>query len=269
MYWSLESTTKKRSPIDALRIHIFWLIFNLFIFLGIEFRVSICLHLQNWTKNTIHLIFDKTSIYVTNFMQSFRNIADFMHQTTELNNLRIENKKLHSQIDHLNQLAQENAALHNILTKTKSALPYQALSKVILSSTHPYLRSLLIEATDQHFVPGQAVTDDGGLIGYITHVESSFASVKIINDINAHTPVAIGTSQGILTGSQTGDLIIQLIDQIDTIKVGDSVVTISDGAHIPSDIAVGTVISIKDDYVHVKPSANLHPVFVMVLPKIQ
>lgn len=269
MYWTLEVTRKNATPLGALRTCLFWLFFNLFFVLGVHFRISLCLTLQDICKDSIHQAFDSASHYTTSLLHAFKHLASIIDQHEELKTLRIENRTLNRKIEELQDLAEENVALSALLSKTKSAPPYQALSRVVLSSSHTYLRSLLIEAQGQNFSLGQAVVTDEGLVGHISELHNNFATVTLINDMHSHIPVRIGQAEGVLTGSTSGDVIITMLNQYDTITPGMAVQTLSNGENIPSDIHVGTVHSVTDEHIYVTQSAQKRPVFVMILPAIR
>ena len=269
MYWKLEVTRKNATPLRALRTCLFWLFFNLFFLLGIHLRIPLCLSLQDICKNSIHHAFDTSSHYTTSLLHAFKHLTSILDQHEELKALRIKNRILDKKIQELQELAEENVALSALLSKTKSAPPYQALSRVIFSSSHTYMRSLLIEAQGETFSLGQAVATDEGLVGYISELHNDFSTVTLIHDMHSHIPVRVGQAEGVLTGSTSGDLIITMINQIDTVMPGMTVQTLSNGENIPSDIHVGVVESVADDTVYVTPSAQRRPMFVMVLPIIR
>ena len=270
MYWQLEVTKKKNSPLGALRTCLIWLFFNLFFVLAVHFRIAPCLAFQSFCKNNIHHVLNTSSHYVTSFLHAIKHLASIINQHEELTTLRAENARLNEKLQTLNNLAAENMALNALLAKTKRGSPYQALSKVILSSSHPYLRSLLIEAQGQNFAQGQTVVADEGLIGHISHIQDDFATVTLISDMRSHIPVRVGmTARGILTGSTDGQIVVTMIDQPYAVADDMPVYTLSDGKNMPSDIYVGTVESVSEDTATILPAAQERPMFVMVLPKIR
>lgn len=266
----IATITKRKSPLKTLKVSILFMVLNLFCVMGTRFNVSLCLYTQNIMKNAVHSVFNTAEHYILDILHALINIGDLINQKEELNKLKIENQALTTRLRAMEKFEEENISLHSMLAKTRNKTPYQALARVLLSSSHPYLRSLVIETGSDTFEIGQAVVTDDGLVGVISEVQDKFANIRLINDMRSNIPVSIeGGPTGVLSGSHSGHTTIKMLSGIDDIKEGMEVKTIADGKNIPSDIPIGTIQRIHEDYVDIQLHSDLHPIHVMILPNLQ
>jgi len=101
-----------------------------------------------------------------------------------------------------------------------------------------------------------------GLVGRVAQVTANAARVELITDPAAQVGIQLQPSEvdGVLTGSITGDLSVDLIPQDATLQAGDLVFTSGIGGLFPSSILVGQVSSVRQEAQALFQTATVQPV---------
>jgi rod shape-determining protein MreC len=131
-----------------------------------------------------------------------------------------------------------------------NAVPDPSLSsvtaRVIGRASRPFLQTTVLNAGKHDGVkPGQAVTDDRGMLGRIYLAGDRTSWVILLTDLNSRIPVAIqpGNAQAILAGDNSDAPALEALSQNAKLKQGEEVVTSGDGGLLPPGLPVGVVIN--------------------------
>jgi rod shape-determining protein MreC len=184
----------------------------------------------------------------------------WMHDMTTL---REENQKLREQNTTLmrwqfaaTELENENARLRDLLKFAPSGKESYTSARVAIDSSGPYVKAVVINAGKQNNVEADlAVVNENGLVGRVVETSERSSRVLLLTDINSRVPVMTETSRerAIATGDNSDNLVLKYAPQDSKIKVGERLLTTSDGGVMPPGLPVGVVSQIKDGIITVKP----------------
>jgi rod shape-determining protein MreC len=198
-------------------------------------------------------------------IQDFINApADIARLRQENADLRSENAALQTQVIALQQQVTEIELLSALLdfARARPENTYQAAA-VIGSDPSPFLHYIVLNrGSDDGVRRGMPVVAPEGLIGRVAQVTANAARVELITDPAALVSVQLQPSEvdGVLAGSVTGDLGIDLIPQDATLQAGDLVFTSGIGGLYPSNILIGQITSVQQEAQALFQSASVQPV---------
>jgi rod shape-determining protein MreC len=120
---------------------------------------------------------------------------------------------------------------------------------------------IIDHGSDDGIRHGMPVVTEQGLVGRIDAVTAGAARVQLITDANAAVNVHLKNSQtdALLSGSITGDLLLEMIPQDVILQQGDLVLTSGLGANYPGDVMVGQLISIRKKETDLFQTASVQP----------
>jgi rod shape-determining protein MreC len=198
-------------------------------------------------------------------IQDFINApADIARLRQENADLRSENAALQTQVIALQQQVTENNLLSALLdfARARPENSYQAAA-VIGRDPSPFLHYVMINrGSDDGIRRGMPVVAAEGLIGRVAQVTANAARVELITDPAALVSVQLQPSEvdGVLAGSVTGDLGIDLIPQDAALQAGDLVFTSGIGGLYPPNILIGQITSVQQEAQALFQSASVQPV---------
>jgi rod shape-determining protein MreC len=200
----------------------------------------------------------------------FQALQDFLNAPADIASLRQENAQLSSdnaqlqtQIIALQQQASEIELLSALLdfARARPENAYQAAA-VIGQDPSPFLHYIIINrGSDDGIRRGMPVVSDQGLVGRVAQVTATAARVELITDPAAQVSVRLQPSQvdGVLNGSLTGELGINLIPQDAVLEAGELVFTSGIGGLYPSNILIGQVNSVRKEATALFQTASVQP----------
>jgi rod shape-determining protein MreC len=163
--------------------------------------------------------------------------------------LEAEVAQLQTQVIELQQQMNEARILYSLLdfAQNRPENVYVAAS-VIGRDPSPFLQYLILDqGSDSGIRRGMPVVNQQGLVGRIDAVTANASRVQLITDpgssVNVHLRNA--NTNTVLTGSLTGDVVIELLPADLSITAGDLIITSGLGGNYPSDIVVGQIISVR------------------------
>ena len=117
---------------------------------------------------------------------------------------------------------------------------------------------LITSGTDNGVQQDSAVINDKGMVGRVIEVGDKTSRVLLLTDINSRIPVMAEGSRehGIVAGDDSDTLSLVYLPENSKLKVGEKIVTSSDGALLPPGLPIGVVTAIAKDKVTVKPFAD-------------
>ena len=193
-----------------------------------------------------------------------RSPADLNTLRTENERLQNENSLLRSQVIQLQEQQKDNDVLYSLLkvARTRPDSSYAA-AMVIGRDTNPFMRYILIDqGSDSGLRHGMPVVTAQGLVGRIDAVTANAARVQLITDPGSAVNVRLPDSKadGMLTGSVTGDVSLEMISQEAELRPGEIILTSGLGGTYPSNILVGQVASVRKLETALFQSASVQPV---------
>ncbi|MEX2143055.1 MAG: rod shape-determining protein MreC [Anaerolineales bacterium] len=201
----------------------------------------------------------------------FQAIQDFINAPADITRLRQENAELRSenatlqtQIIALQQQVSEIELLSALLdfARARPENAYQAAG-VVGRDPSPFLHYVIINrGSDDGIRRGMPVVGQEGLVGRVAQVTAKAARVELITDPAAQVSIRLQPSDvdGVLTGSITGDLSIDLLPQDAVLQAGDLVFTSGIGGLYPINILVGQVSSVRQEAQALFQTATVQPV---------
>lgn len=175
--------------------------------------------------------------------------------------LRRELEKLQQDALTTQQVAIENARLHELLGFVDVHKKERVTARIIGDASGPFLRTVLINAGSVDGIrKGHVVVSDRGFIGRIVEAGKRNARVLLITDINSRVPVIMERSRerGILAGKNTEYPELLYLPNDSKTGNGELVITSGDGRMVPPGIPVGRLYRDVSGYVSVKPLAEWH-----------
>jgi rod shape-determining protein MreC len=205
------------------------------------------------------------------FYNRFQTIQDFFNAPSDLARLRLENSQLReenadlqTQIIALQQQVSEVELLSALLdfARARPENSYQAAA-VIGRDPSPFLHYVIINrGSDDGIRRGMPIVAQQGLVGRVEQVTANAARVQLITDPAAQVSIQLQPSEvdGVLSGSLTSDLSIDLIPQDAQVQAGDLVLTSGIGGSYPANILVGQVNNVRQAATALFQTASVQPV---------
>ncbi|HEX8991798.1 MAG TPA: rod shape-determining protein MreC [Anaerolineales bacterium] len=183
-------------------------------------------------------------------------IQEFLAAPRDLVTLRTRNAELEAQVSQLQaqvidlqQRVNETEILAALVdfSRANPESSYKAAS-VIGRDPSPFLHYVIINrGSNEGIQRGMPVVTNEGLVGRVDAVIADAARVQLITDpvssVNVH--LKNGNTDGVLVGSVTGDVSLNLISQDATVNPGDLILTSGLGGGFPADLIVGQIVNIR------------------------
>lgn len=170
--------------------------------------------------------------------------------------LRLENNELKEnrlqmagQMLQFQALQAENAYLRSLL-QTQARFPQRArMAEILYSERDPFSRKIIIDRGSLHDVkPGQAVTDNLGVVGQVTRVYAVVSEVTLITDKDQAVPVQNlrnGLRAVVFGNGQDGMLNMPFMPISADIQPGDQFVTSGIDGIYPPGLPVAVVTKVE------------------------
>ena len=185
-----------------------------------------------------------TTIY--EFLAVPRDVASLRQRNVELEN---EIASLQTQIVGLQQQLRESQILYALLDFARKRPENEYVAAAVIGrDPSPFLHYVIIDhGSDDGLRHGMPVVTQQGLVGRIDAVTAGAARVQLVTDPGSKVNITIQSieSEALLTGSLTGDINIEMIQQDVDLSIGELVLTSGLGAEYPGDIVVGQIVSTR------------------------
>jgi rod shape-determining protein MreC len=181
---------------------------------------------------------------VVEFFTIPRDVASLREQNASLKN---EVSQLQSELLQVKQQLTETDILYALLdfARTRPENKYVAAS-VIGRDPSPFLNYLIIDhGSDDGILKGMPVVTQQGLVGRVTAVTASAARIQLITDPASVVNIRLenAKTEAQVSGSVTGDIILEMVSPSVTLVQGDLVLTSGLGGSFPANILIGQLIS--------------------------
>lgn len=178
-----------------------------------------------------------------------KKLKTLLELEAENNQLRIENRSLKAQNEHLADVEQENTRLKNALGYAERS-PFQLIpARVIARDAGSWWSTIKIDrGFDDGVDPDMPVITEDGLVGKTTVVAKNISTVILIADENCKVAAIVEGSreQGIVMGSRTSttsipEISLNMLSKNADLKPGQKVFTSGVGGVYPAAVQIGVI----------------------------
>ncbi|MFZ4541195.1 MAG: rod shape-determining protein MreC [Rickettsiales bacterium] len=227
-------------------------------------------NLRTQAGDALRPLMEAVTVPVQGLRNWVQNKGALFRAYEENKELRAENETLRHWQGVAQALKAENESLRALAAYHPVEGANYITAQVIAQSPSSYAGSMMINAgAEQGLISLQPVIDAYGLVGRVVDVGNRTARVLLLSDNSSRVPVITGDSrqQAILTG--TGDELMRLTfvsGDPQNIKIGETVMTTSEGGLIPDSVMVGTIFRRDTSGLVVKPLRPLaHSEYIRVM----
>lgn len=182
----------------------------------------------------------------------FQGISNIFSNLTAdqqtLSDLKAENEQLRSRNAELEETNQSTQRLQGLLDLKNTYNLQSTGARVISGSTDSFNNTIVIDkGTSSGLAVGMPVVDSGGVIGQIIECSPTTSIVRLITDEKSGVAAMVQSSraQGMLMGSASRQITLNLINTNQKVAVGDTVVTSGLGGVFPKGLPLGKVTSVE------------------------
>ena len=189
-------------------------------------------------------------------VDDFRSYSALSEQNS---NLRRELQQMKAWKEAALQLEQENARLLELNNVRLDPQLTFITGVVMTDSGSPFRQSVLLNVGHRDgIVDGWPAMDGIGLVGRISGVGRSTSRVILLTDTSSRIPVTIQPSgqKAILAGDNTLNPPLEFLENTDSVRPGDRVVSSGDGGVFPADLLIGQVALGSDRRLRVRLAAD-------------
>ena len=176
------------------------------------------------------------------------SVSDLTASAQTLSELQAQNEELLALVMRYEEYRLENERL-KVLLDLKDAYNLEGtVAHILRTSLDSFNQTMTIDkGFEDGLAVGMPVMSPNGLIGQIESVAAYTAQIRLLTDPNSGVAVIIESSraQGVLTGSYSGLLYLELIPPDVTVVPGDAIITSGGGGVYPKGIIIGEVTSVS------------------------
>jgi rod shape-determining protein MreC len=198
---------------------------------------------------------------IQSYLAAPQDLARLRQRNTDL---EAEVSRLQTEIIELQQQIAETRILSALLDFAQEHTDFRYVTAdVIGRDTSPFVKYVIINrGSDAGLRRGMPVVTAQGLVGRIAAVTSGAARVQLITDPDSSVNVRIepSASQGMLVGSLTGELTLNMVPQSTNLQVGDLVLSSGLGGNYPNNILIGQVTNVHKRETELFQDATVQPI---------
>tara|TARA_B100000768_G_C11269611_1_gene372757 strand:+ start:487 stop:1368 length:882 start_codon:yes stop_codon:yes gene_type:complete len=192
-----------------------------------------------------------------NIIRSARSYAGIYQQNQEL---RRELQQMKAWKEAALQQEQENARLQDLNNVRLDPKFVKITGVVLADSGSPFRQTVLLNIGKRDgIVDGWAAMDGIGLVGRIAGVGERTSRVVLLSDTASRVAVTIESNgqTALLVGDNTSNPLIDFLEDPETVRPGDRVMTSGDGGVFPPGILVGQVTQTQSGRLRVRLAADM------------
>ena len=166
-----------------------------------------------------------------------------------LSDLKAENERLQARNAELEESEQPAKRLQDLLNLQDSYSLQSTGARIIAGSTDSWSSTVTINlGSSSGLTVGMPVMASNGVIGQVVECGATSSTVRLINDENSSVSAMVQSTraQGMLNGSASGQVTLDLIATSQTVNVGDVVVTSGLGGVFPKGLPLGKVTNVEN-----------------------
>lgn len=169
----------------------------------------------------------------------------------ENESLRARGRILHAKLQKMQVLQAENIRLRRLLGASRKLTDKVIVAELLSVDQNPYRQFIEInKGTGDGIEIDQAIIDDFGIMGQVTHINHYSSTIILISDPSHVIPVQFIRSgvRSIAYGNgNTDHLELRFLPTTADIQIGDELVTSGLGGRFPADYPVATVVSVSEN----------------------
>ncbi|GHF50736.1 rod shape-determining protein MreC [Seohaeicola zhoushanensis] len=196
---------------------------------------------------------------VTATINLIRDFQSYQRLTEQNRELRSELRQMQAWKEAALQLEQENARLLDLNNVRLDPRLTFVTGVVMADSGSPFRQSVLLNVGARDgIVDGWAAMDGIGLVGRISGTGATTSRVILLTDAASAVPATIQPSgqTALIKGDNTAAPLIDFLENPDTVRPGDRVVSSGDGGVFPADLLIGQVAATPSGRLRVRLSAD-------------
>ena len=245
------------------------------VLLSVAFCGMIIYSLQsdaNGISSSVSTVVSPLQKIVYNINSRVKETVDFFLNFSEVKleneELKKKNTKLANELIEYESLKDEVERLREALNFTESKNNYKYVGVNIIGYSGNSLSDgyIIDKGSNDGIDKNMVVVSSKGLVGKVTKVASNFAIVQsILNEniavavVDQQTREATGVLQGLSDKKDNNMTVVYNLPISSDVKEGDIIITSGLGKIYPTEIPVGTVVSVEEDNVRVMKSAVVEP----------
>lgn len=264
-----KNKSKKKKIIFVIIVSIVVIIFSSLFFRNSSNKVVSSI--SSIISKPIDIVYSSTSNFFSGISSYFANNKKINEENEKLEN---EKKELEYKLLESQKVLEENESLKQMLEIKKKFQHFEIkLGKIIYREHDNWTQTFKVDiGSDDGIKVNQAVVHEEGLVGYVSKVESSSATINTILDPSSSVSVNISTInepailQGDLNLKSNNKLKLNFIPIEAEISISDMLYTSGLGSTYPNAIPVGKITEIvnnKNDtnrYAIVEPNVNIRTI---------
>jgi len=202
--------------------------------------------------------------------ERIQTVYEFFTIPRDVTQLRAENQALQEQVSllqteiiQLQQDLKEADILYSLLGFARGRPEETYIAAAVIGvDPSPFLQYVLIDkGSDDGIAYNMPVVTEKGLVGRISAVTASAARVQLITDagslVNAH--VVDADADGVVRGSVTADLTIEMVSPEAELQAGQIVQTSGLGGNFPAEVVIGQILNVNKLENELFQSASIQP----------
>lgn len=197
---------------------------------------------------------------LTGTINILRSARSYTHIYQQNKDLRRELQQMKAWKEAALQREQENARLLD-LNNVRLDPKFTKITGVVLAdSGSPFRQTVLLNIGKRDgIVDGWAAIDGIGLVGRIAGVGERTSRVILLGDTSSRVAVTIESNgqTALVVGDNTSQPPIEFLENPETVRPGDRVMTSGDGGVFPSGILVGQVTQTQSGRLRVRLAADM------------
>ncbi len=195
-----------------------------------------------------------------------RDLAEFPHLRTQNDHLRATVGLLTQQLTRLQEMAQENTRLRQLLELRALPDVHWVSVRVVGLSPSPGTRAVILDKGARSGLrPETPMVVPEGLVGKVVTVRSQSSLAVLMTDPTFRAGCIIERSRetGVLSGSMDGRLWVSWVPATSDVVVGDVVLTSGLGGVFPKGLRIGTVRRVGLDSTRLYRTVEVAPAATM------
>ena len=190
--------------------------------------------IQSWFSNRF------TGVY--EFLTIPRDVASLRQRNAELEGQVAE---LQTRVIQLDQQLREAQLLYALLQFARSSPQNEYIAAAVIGEDpSPFMQYVILDkGSDNGIRHGMPVVTEQGLVGRVDAVIANASRVQLLTDANSAVNIRLKDTEveGLLVGSLTGDITVEMIQQDKELPVGELILTSGLGGDFPADVVVGRI----------------------------
>ncbi len=244
----------KKTSYLATLIPIGLIIFSLIIYFGRFDNNFILNELRSKSVNAIYSVTAIISSPINLIKNGFVRINDIRNVYEE--NQKFKDMQLLDSASFQEMVSMKlKIAQYEKLLNASSDIDFNFItSRIVADFSNNFNSTLVINAgTKKNVEVDMPVLGSDGIVGRISHVSENLSRVLLLSNINSRIPVMISDDgyHGILIGQGRKNPIIEFVENIEKISIGDLVTTSGKGGIFPPFQLVGHVVGKKSNEIEI------------------